>query len=771
MKPILLSGDWTLYYAPETHDMPGDPGYLRQAGEQIPAQVPGNVELDLYRARKEPEPFYGENIYRFRKYEFYCWQFERDFMAPPSPNGSRWVLVFEGLNSIAQVFLNDKKVGESANAFIAHAFDVTDQLRYGQPNRLTVRISSSINAARKAEMPAVCANWEIGEFQWLRMPASSFGWDIMGRFLSAGMWREVRLEERQPTRILEAYYATRAISPDGGAELTLRYRYETDADTLDGFELQLEGQCGESVFSVRKNAYFVGGGMNFHVPNAKLWWPRGYGEQPLYTVTLTLLHHGQIMDQRTERIGIRRLELTLNPAPGDAGEFLIRANGCPILCKGSNWVPLDALHSRDAARLPAAMALLADAGCNIVRCWGGNVYEDHPFFDACDKMGLMVWQDFAMACAIYPPTDAFAAVLAQEATAVVQKLRNHPSILLWAGDNEVDQCIASQGFASEENKYNRLTRETLPQVVRMHDPYRPFLPSSPYIPAGMREKDVPEQHNWGPRAYFKDDFYKHSSAHFISECGYHGCPAVKSLRRFIPENELNHWMPDGKQDSDVWATHETDYLPFGRRGYSRIALMQNQVKLMFGAAPDQIEAFTPLSQIVQAEAKKFFIERTRLRKWRRTGIIWWNMLDGWPQISDAVVDYYFEKKLAYHYIRRVQQPIAVIVDESEGWNRQVFLCNDSRESKSVRYKVWDADSGEILLSGEQLSPANENVALGHIHETDSLPRLYLISWEIDGILSGNHYLKGNPPFDGAQLLGWVRQIAALPQAFCWDEGK
>ena len=192
---------------------------------------------------------------------------------------------------------------------------------------------------------------------------------------------------------------------------------------------------------------------------------------------------------------------------------------------------------------------------------------------------------------------------------------------------------------------------------------------------------------------------------------------------------------------------------------------------MFGAAPDQIEAFAPLSQIVQAEAKKFFIERTRLRKWRRTGIIWWNMLDGWPQISDAVVDYYFEKKLAYHYIRRVQQPIAVIVDESEGWNRQVFLCNDSRESKPVRYKVWDADSGEILLSGEQLSPANENVALGHIHETDSLPRLYLISWEIDGISSGNHYLKGNPPFDGAQLLGWVRQIAALPQAFCWDEGK
>ncbi len=758
-----LNGEWTLYYAQETKNMPEELAFLREKGEQIAAQVPGNVELDLQRAGKEPDPFYGENIYRFRKYEFYRWQFERDFQAPEFAAGLRWVLVFEGLNNIAEIFLNEEKIGESANALIPHTFDVTDHLHYGQQNHLTVRIRSAINAARNAEMPVVCANWEIGEFQWLRMPASSFGWDIMGRFLSAGMWRDVKLQACKPTRILEAYYATKAVFPDGSADLTLRYCWETDAETLDGFEILVEGRCGESMFSARKNAYFVSGTLNFSVKNAKLWWPKGYGEANLYTVTLTLWKDGQLMDQRTERIGIRRMELELNPAPGDEGEFLIRVNGCPILCKGSNWVPLDALHSRDASRLQAAHDLLDDAGCNILRCWGGNVYEDHAFFDLCDERGMMVWQDFAMACAIYPPTNAFAAVLAKEAETIVKKLRNHASILLWAGDNEVDQCIVSQCFNSAGNTYNRLTRETLPQVVRMHDPYRPFLPSSPYIPQGRNKLDVPEQHNWGPRAYFKDDFYKHSTAHFISECGYHGCPSVQSLSKFIPQESLNHWL-----SNDAWATHETDYLPFGRRKNSRIELMHNQVQLLFGSAPDDISAFAPLSQIVQAEAKKFFIERTRLKKWRRTGIIWWNMLDGWPQISDAVVDYYFDKKLAYYYIKRVQQPIAVLMDEAEGWSRRVVLCNDSRETKPVQYRIWDADSGEILMAGEALSCANENVTLGSIQETDSRPRLYLITWEIDGKTYGNHYLKGNPPYAAEQLFGWVEKIAQLPEAFKWD---
>ena len=760
---IRLDGRWDLYYALENRQMEDSLEYLRSFGEKIQAEVPGNVELDLHRAGVEPEPFYGENIYRFRKYEFYRWQFERDFKAPDCRTSSRWVLVFEGLNCFAEVYLNDRKVGESCNAMIAHRFDVTDELAYGSVNHLTVRIRSAVNEARRVELPAFVETHESGEeLMALRMPSSSFGWDIMGRFLSAGMWRGVKLEEQKPTRIVNAYYATRELDRNGNAVLQVRYRWETDEPILDGFVLRVRGECKESSFESVKRVPFVEGVMKIAIPEARLWWPKGYGEPNLYTVTMTLEKDGNVLDERVERIGIRKLEVDMVMAEGDAGEFRIVANGCPILCKGTNWVPLDALHSRDALRLRQAHDLLEEAGCNIVRCWGGNVYEDHAFFDLCDERGMMVWQDFGMACATYSALPDFVKQLEEEAEAVVKKLRNHPSLLLWAGDNEVDESSVVRGYASEENRYNELTRVVLPRVVRMHDPYRYFLPSSPYIPEGFRLYAGPEQHNWGPRAYFKDDFYKHTTAHFISECGYHGCPSVESLRRFIPEENLHSWL-----NSDVWDTHNTDYIRFRRRGYNRIALMQDQVELLFGTVPDDLETFVLLSQISQAEAKKFFIERTRIKKWRRTGIIWWNMLDGWPQISDAVVDYYFHKKLAYYYIQRIQQPIAVIMDEAEGWSRKVWLCNDSRESAMVRYIIRDGDTAEVLMEGEKLSEANENVLLGAIHELAGRKRLYLIEWEMDGRRYSNHYIAGFPCFDREQMLGWVRKIAALPTPFEW----
>ena len=484
MQTLSLNGDWTLYYALETKETENSLDYLRRAGECIPAQVPGNVEIDLERAGKEPDPFFGENIYRFRKYEFYRWQFERDFLAPEKGEGE-WKLIFEGLNNFAEVYLNDQKIGESANAFIAHEMDVAGAIRWGEINHLTVRIRSALNEARKMDIPAYVSTHECGEFMMLRMPSSSFGWDIMGRFPSAGMWRGVRLEQRKPTRIVDAYYATMRLSPQGDAVLRLRYRWETDAPILDGFRLRVHGVCEGSEFPAEKVAAFVDGRMDISVPQARLWWPKHYGPQSLYTVTLTLEKDGEILDTRVDRIGIRRIEIENVVKPGDEGEFKVRVNGCPILCKGSNWVPLDALHSRDAQRLQAAHDLLEDAGCNIIRCWGGNVYEDHAFFDLCDQRGMLVWQDFAMACATYSALPDFVAQLEAEATAVVKKLRNHPSILLWAGDNEVDESCIAQGFATEENRYNELTRVVLPRVVRMHDPYRFFLPSSPYIPAGI----------------------------------------------------------------------------------------------------------------------------------------------------------------------------------------------------------------------------------------------------------------------------------------------
>ena len=486
MQTLSLNGEWKLYYHPEEGILPETPDELAAAGwPEIRAQVPGNIELDLMRAGLAEEPFYAENLYAFRKYEFYQWWFVRTFDVPADCKGRKCVLQFDGIDTFADVFVNDVPVGSTDNMFIEHLMDVSSALIYGGENTVSVRVRSTMNVARSKDYPVALIGCEgSDEYTQVRKPSSSFGWDIMGRFVSAGMWRGVSIRVLPEHRITQAYLATKSIDRFGNAQLDCRIRFETKDTYLEGFTVRVEGVCGESSFSEEYAARFVSLGKVISVPSPRLWWPMGYGEQPLYDIRVTLLHNGEVADEKTFRFGIRKLILDTRWEPGDAGEFRILCNGTPILAKGSNWVPMDALHSRDAGRVQAAIDLFVDAGCNIVRCWGGNVYEDHNFFDLCDEHGIMVWQDFAMACAVYPPSAEFIAAIEKEATAVVRKLRNHPSILLWAGDNEIDEGLVEKDYPTYSNRYNAISREVLPRVIRMEDPNRVYLHSSPYIPEG-----------------------------------------------------------------------------------------------------------------------------------------------------------------------------------------------------------------------------------------------------------------------------------------------
>ena len=752
-----LSGDWKLYYHPEDGAMPQTPAAMKLAAwPSIDAKVPGNVELDLVRAGIEDDPFYAENIYNFRKYEFYQWWFERTFIAPEEMYGRKCVLRFGGIDTYADVFLNEKLIGSCDDMFIEQEFDVTNALNYGGENTLTVRIRSALNAVRDKDYPVMLSgNDGCTEYALIRKAPSMFGWDIMPRLLSAGLWRDVTLEALPDERFTQVYIATHHIDADGKAHLALAFRFHTDDVYMEDFRIRVHGECGDSVFDKEMPALFTACSMNIDVPNAKLWWPRHYGEQALYSVTVQLVHNGHVADEYNTRVGIRTLNVVTKWAANDEGEFRIECNGVKILAKGSNWVPMDAMHSRDASRVKAALDLFYDAGCNIVRCWGGNVVEDHRFFDLCDEMGLLVWQDFTMACATYPQERWFFDLIEQEAVSIVKKLRNHPSILLWAGDNEVDERYTGLGYADESNNRNDITRDILPRVIRNHDPYRKFLPSSPYIPEGFPRYAVPEQHNWGARAYFKDDFYKHTRAHFISECGYHGCPSPATLREFLPEDRLWPWH------NDSWDTHNTEYLHNVRRGYNRNDLMADQVRILAGRVPDTLEEFSRLSQISQAEAKKFFVERTRIRKGERTGIIWWNMLDGWPQISDAIVDHSFRKKLAYTWLRRVHVPVCLMLDETRDWGHDVVLGNDSRSDAEVDWRVEDGETGEVLLQGHTRSRANGTAVVGNLRELAGTQRLYILRWTADGEQFVNHYISGFPPYDAAKLLRWSDIIERL----------
>lgn len=768
MKSISLNGKWKLYFNAEKGEMPSCVEEVKKMQWRcIKANVPGNVELDLLNAGIEDDPFHGDNVYSFRKYEFYQWWFERDFEVPRQLLGDTVMLNLKGINTFATIWINGMLCGKTENMLIEHSVDVSQAIKEGD-NQIVIRIESPINKVRNKEFPAnVKGNENHDEYVWLRMSAHSFGWDIAPRLLSVGIWRDIELVSIKNTHIKEVYYAVRTVK-NNDAELLIKYRFATDDTFIEGFSIRVSGRCEGHKFTAEQPVIFCSGEMVVKIKAAKLWWPKGYGEANLYDMKFELVQNGKVTDERGERIGIRTIDIQTWCVKPSGGEFKIVVNNTPIMAKGTNWGALDALHSRDKERLKAAHDLMDDLGCNIVRCCGVNVYEDHDFFDLCDERGIMVWQDFALACGVYPQNDEFAHIIEKECAFIVKKLRNHPSIILWAGDNEVDLMLYDSYYRLPAAKYNRISREVLPRVVGSHDPFRHYVPSSPFIPDApdaiakntTSDRAVPEQHCWGPRDYFKGKYYAECPASFISEIGYHGCPTASSIKKFISTEKL--WPYKANSE---WDTHNTDYIKAGRRHYNRNELMANQVKIMFGYIPNNLEEFAIASQITQAEALKFFIENARIKKWEKTGIMWWNLIDCWPQFSDSVVDYYYKKKLAYHYIKRVMQPICIMMAEPQNWEHAIVIGNDSRCDVLVNYTVEDGITRDILASGSVLSKANENMEIAKLKAMEASKHLYLIRWEIDGVQYTNHYISGYVPFDFSIYKLWLKKIKSLPQPF------
>jgi beta-mannosidase len=766
MTTVSLDGTWELTYGPQRPTGPRIPDQLPDAGwPTIEAIVPGNVELDLMRVGALPELSYGNNIYLLRELEGYQWWYRRSFVTPGCDDCERAELVFEGLDCIAAVFLNGQLIGEPRNMLIPHRFDVTDLLRdEGGQNELVVRIDSAVLAGREHQPApvegAINMNWESLS---IRKAPHMYGWDIMPRVVSAGLWRGVHLELLPPTRWGDVYAATAATDVERcAADLIVDWHIVTDQFDVDAWQVKVSlSQAGQVAHESVHPVIGAHDRIRFTVSEAKLWWPRGYGEQPLYDLELQLLDaDGEALATHTQRVGLRTLKLvhTDVTTPENPGEFVFVVNGQKIFAKGTNWVPLDALHSRDKQHLARAMEMIVDLNCNMIRCWGGNVYEDHDFFDLCDQYGILVWQDFALACALYSQADEFANVIRREAEVIVRRLRHHPSLALWAGNNEIDVFYLGGWLAaaSDPNK-DRLSRQVLPDVVRQLDPFRDYLPSSPYVsPAafatGNPYEVMPEDHLWGPRDDFKGPYYMGSKCHFVSEIGYHGCPNRESLERMMEPEYLWPW-----QDNEQWLTHAVrPHRNMTAYNY-RIELMGKQIEVLFQQIPDNLDDYILASQISQAEAKKFFIERFRSGKWQRTGILWWNLRDGWPEISDAIVDYYGGKKLAYDYIKHVQYDVCAICGEPENGTHPLYVVNDTLSAADGHLTVRDADGGKALFEADYSVEANACAVVGSVAPA-SRAAMWLLEWTANGGSFQSHYLAGPRPFKLEDCKRWLKAM-------------
>jgi len=773
-NPVSLDGRWTLRFWPQSETPVTSPEALHDvAAKTIPATVPGNVELDLLAAGVIRDPMIGANVWDMRPFEGYQWCYERTFPTPEHRQEQKVFLWFGGIDCLADIWLNGTEIGIADNMLIEHSFDVTGLLAAGKENELQVIIRSAVMEAQNYTVNALAIKGGSATIESanVRKAPHMYGWDIMPRLISAGLWSSVELRIADPVRFQNVFWMTaRTEVKKRSADMIVDYQLKIPFDQLSKCHAVITmKRNGKEVLHKSERVIAFASRFRFTINNADLWWPRGYGEPALYEGEITIVdENGKNLASDRRDIGLRTVELEHSEltTPENPGEFCFKVNGEKIFIKGTNWVPLDALHSRDLSHLENTMAMAVDLNCNMLRCWGGNVYESDAFYDLCDKNGILVWQDFATACAIPPQADDFAAQFTKEVESVVVRLRNHPSIALWAGNNENDVSLTWQmSDLSIDPNRERISRRVIPETLFALDPTRTYLPSSPYcspayFTAGRDVNMLPERHLWGPRGYYKAPFYTDVQAHFVSEIGYHGCPNRESLEKMFTKDSVYPWKKGTFEWNDEWQTKATRDHEFSTNRDERNDLMLKQIKALFGEVPTDLDTFIFASQSVQAEAMKYFIEFWRSAKFRRTGILWWNLRDGWPIISDAITDYYCGKKLAYYYIKRVQTDACVMITDADAGKHPIVAVNDTRAAKEGTVTVTDISTKALLFSGKFEIPVNGKTVAGYIPQSDR-QSMWLIEYTIGNEKFTNHYLAGKAPFKLKDYEEWYKALGIV----------
>ncbi len=658
-----LSSGWRLKGFKEDGEKEGayKPDYNDK--DWMKVNIPSEVHLELFKRGYIDDPFFHNNLDKLLWIPSWEWWYRLRFRLPSHVDYTKAFMVFHGLDTLAIAWLNGKIIGSFKNMFRTYKVDVTDVVLRDEENVLAIKFDSILKGYK-----ATIRNWsEWREKEWLRFrprfrkAQMSFGWDIAPKLLTIGIWKDVELLLVRNGIIEDVYVRTRRVKEkEAEVEVLVQITSYRDRESLVIAEVLDKGEiiCSGKKTLKGKGTQLVE--FTFRVRDAKLWWPWDVGEPYLYTLKVELLYDNEPEDERYIRFGIRGVKLiTKNQQGRNTFRFVI--NDVPIYVRGINWTPPDAIFVRiDKDRYTKLLRMVKDMNANMLRIWGGGIYPHDIFYDLCDEMGIMIWQDFMFACADYPRDKEFLNEAREEAKDVVKRLRNHPSIILWCGDNECDAMFHPEGHP--------LNRVVLKQVCEELDPTRPYWPSSPCggeRPSSPYEGDT---HIWHHGTYYKADIYERELevALFISEIGHLSCPDMKTLRSYIPEERL--WPPN--------EDYRFGYHPWSLR---RLKRLERAMKIYWGELPKSIEEYIRVSQLLQAEAYKYWVEKCRRRKFNNGGIVLWNVTDCWPQCSDSIIDYFGRPKIAYYYVKIAFSPILVLAERREE-DVVIWVVNDTLKS-------------------------------------------------------------------------------------------
>ncbi len=720
-----LHDHWTVRLVGDAGPCPADLREKLKAG--IPATVPGCIHLDLMSAGLIPDPYLGDNEKALQWIGEVDWQYASTFSVDAATlEHERLELVFDGLDTVAAVQLNGRIVGEAQNMHHAHRMDARTALQKGK-NQLTVKFASAVRYARLMEeklgqLPHMPYEHNL-PYNFIRKNACNFGWDWGPTLVTCGIWRPVRLEAWNTVRIagVRPLVELTGSSAKINVHMDLEWSSETHGLHAEAFLPRPETgghvvEAAEAPIAPNQDSVVV----TVDLPNPRLWWPRGYGEQPLYDLQVVLVTESDngrdIFTEWAGRIGIRTVEL--DTTPDETGtRFAVKVNGEPVFCKGANWIPDDVFLPRacEPNRLRLRIQQAAEANMNMLRVWGGGIYETDAFYDVCDELGILVWQDFLFACAAYAEEEPFRTLVEQEARANIIRLSRHPSLALWNGCNENLWGYWAWGWEEHKRVEGRTWGpgyylDLLAKLCGELDPSRPYWPASPFsgewceveVGKPMGEGDPPRawdthdrsfgevidherpgqtvatgvfpndehhgnKHVW--EAWFGEEYsvYRRFKPRFCSEFGFQGPANWATMKRAIGADAL-------AIDSPLMKQHQKS--PRGDEHNARHLLE-------YFDQPDSFDDWHYLMQLNQARALTTGIEWFRSQQPICMGTLYWQLNDCWPVTSWAAIDGDGRFKPLWYATRRIYQP-RLLTWQPEGDQLAVYAINDTPE-------VWTAN--------------------------------------------------------------------------------
>ncbi|WP_129843269.1 glycoside hydrolase family 2 protein [Streptomyces sp. RFCAC02] len=674
MDRTYLHSGWTLRSA----GGPDAPDHRDAVTTTVPAEVPGCVHTDLLAAGLIPDPFDGDNETALAWIGRHTWEYRTTLRAAPPAPGERVELVCEGLDTLAALRLDGELLGRTENQFRTYRFDLTHRLTGGEDREreLSVAFSSATDhVERAAEIYGPRPHVNAHPFWALRKMACNFGWDWGPDLVTAGIWRPVSIERWHTARLAAVRPLTTVDGTTG--RLTAHLDLAWAAPDAPAAGVTATVRVGERTARATITPGASRVTVTLDVPDAALWYPRGYGDQALHDVEVTLHDAaGALLDRYARRVGFRTV--TLDTTPDEHGVPLhITVNGTVVLVRGANWIPDDAFVTRiDAARYRRRVDQAVAADCNLLRVWGGGIYESHAFYDACDELGVLVWQDFLFTCAGYAEEEPLRGEVEAEAREAVTDLSSHASLVLWCGGNETIAAFAEWGWRHHlhgKTWGQGYYEDLLPRVVAELDPTRPYVPNSPYSHAPYASPDAPhlgDMHIWDVWNSKDWTHYADHTPRFASEFGYQGPPSWTALTRVVHDTPLH---PDGP------------HLLVHQKADDGNAKLRRGLLAHF-PEPAGFADWHWATQLNQARAIGFGVSHFRSLAPLCTGSVLWQLNDCWPVVSWSVIDGDGRQKPAWYALRHAHADrllhfrdtpdglaVTALDDHAEPWRGDLIL--------------------------------------------------------------------------------------------------